>query len=134
MNRLTAESLWTRASIAPGQSRGENRIMSQAGWFDQRGSRIGNGDLGRDDFIVLARVLGDTEFFFALDSEKGRPDQCIESIDYVIEHARFMVSRFQLYYLGSARTLSVTIGGVEFQVISRDCARKILAESKFTFV
>ena len=131
MNRLTAESLWERASIAPGQSRGDGRVMQGACWSDQNGSRIGSGDLGHEDFVALTRVLKETEFFFALDSETGHLGRGIESISYVTEHARFMVGRFQLYYLWPHPRLSTVVKGVEFQIISRERARMILAESKF---
>lgn len=128
---MTAGSLWERASIAPGQSRGDGRVMHGACWFDQNGSRIGSGDLGHEDFVALTRVLKETEFFFALDSETGHLGRGVESIDYVVGHARFMVGRFQLYYLWPQSKLSIVIEGVEFQIISRERARMILAESKF---
>lgn len=87
-----------------GLSYGQNRIddvVRNAGWFNQRGEKLGYGDVSLQDLDNIAGDIPDGELFIVLnegDTNWNIPsnlDRFNPGIDYVMNHAKWIISGFK---------------------------------------
>lgn len=98
-----------RFDIYCGQLRG-HELSHNGGWYNRQGEKLGYGDLDANDFRRIARDLDPGEVFIVLSESDSfwnfvtgyvavgalcttKPDVEAPGIDYVIEHARFVITR-----------------------------------------
>lgn len=88
-------------------------VTHNSGWYNKAGQRLGWGDLDVDDFENIALGLEDDELFILLSERDtfwnerlerlagGKPgkrlDQEAPGVDYVAEHARFIIAPCEVY-------------------------------------
>lgn len=134
-----------RFGIFCGQLRG-HELSHNGGWYNRQGEKLGYGDLDVADFQRLSRelepgevfiILGEQDSFWNFVTELGpvgalcttKPDVEAPGADYVIEHARFVITRGHLYYVRREfddTEPTWTYRGLTFRVISRAEAEALI--------
>jgi hypothetical protein len=125
-----------------GQIRSE-RLVKAGGWYNERGEKLGWGDLSPADFRRICAELGDDELFIVLSEidsfasfvEKVgdamfevRPGIEAPGIDYVAKKCRFVIQQGVLSAVSDHHADTVAIKmGLPFRVFTRKEVRKFLA-------
>lgn len=122
----TREGTSVLFGIAYGQIRARNKVANQHGWFNKKGEEIGWGDLSAEDVVRISCEIEEDEFFITFNSEGSHSTTVVEDLEYVINHAYFVIGRGQLYCRNPSREGKCIIEGVEFKTIGRDELRKLL--------
>jgi len=88
-----------------------DKTTHNSGWYNKLGEKLGWGDLDVDDFRRISSELENGEFFIILgeqDSywrlhETGRAHlEEAPGVDYVAEHAMFIITQGQLYFVNDS--------------------------------
>ena len=130
-----------------GQMRGgSDKITHNSGWYNKLGEKLGFGDLSGRDFRRIAKNIDEGEVFIVFGEQdsfwhfvtdigiigsacKPKPEVSAPGIDYVIEHARYVVVRnhlFRVRQLGDTMDNQV-ISGAEFETIDRASIKTVVS-------
>lgn len=101
MSRLTVGMFNTRSAdqvfgLFSGQMR-THRLVKNAGWYNQSGELLGNGDLSMDDLETISLTLEEGEVFVVVREYPAfvtRPsgfDAEQLPLDYLVEHADYVI-------------------------------------------
>ena len=108
-----------------------DRLVHDAGWYNQRGESLGWGDLGPVDFSVIRDNITAGEMFIALSErnsccEGTKLDVEAPGIDYVAEKACYIVSKEGVFAVDDSWPLDrpMVRHGLQFVLIRR---AKVLA-------
>ncbi len=119
------------------------KIIHNAGWYNRKAHKLGWGDLGHAHFRRISEEIDQGEFFVVL-SEFDSFWEFVEEVgvigsqckqepwfetpgfEYVVERARYIIGRNQLYMIDVRRETTYTIDGIEFTVINRVQAAQIM--------
>jgi len=89
---------------------GDTKIIHNGGWYNKYGEKLGWGDLSAEDFERIARELESNELFVVLGEEDSHWNFIVRSrivgmgseapgLDYVAEHAQYVVTKGQTYHV-----------------------------------
>lgn len=129
-----------------GQMRGRN-LVHNGGWYDRWGNKLGWGDLSPDDFRRIAAeipvdelfvVLGEQESFWEFVEKIGpigsmsrtRPEIDHPGVEYMVQHAHFIIGRGRLYYIDrykSCKETTLEWYGAVFEVVEFERVLEVLA-------
>ena len=129
-----------------GQMRGgKTRLTKNSGWYHKLGEKLGFGDLNVADFRRISRGLKKDEFFIVLsetDSKwrflssingmpKVKPPAEAPGVDYVAEHAMYVIARNQLYYVDHYGDLMskkiLKLRSLSFKVLNTNAVKVLIA-------
>lgn len=96
--------------LSYGQLRGGSaKLTHNSGWYNKNGEKLGFGDLSSNDIKRIAREIAPDELFIVLGEKdsywnfyhNGRinDDEGAPGIDYVAEHARFIIAKSEAFYV-----------------------------------
>ncbi|MEK7595986.1 MAG: hypothetical protein AAB564_00320 [Patescibacteria group bacterium] len=129
-----------------GQMRGgDTKMTHNSGWYNKSGEKLGFGDLSTKDFQRISSELENGELFIILgelDSfwnfvirpsligsmARTKPTVEASGVDYVAEHARYVIARNQLYRIdryGDSKEEISEWRGLQFKVL-KPAAVKLL--------
>lgn len=127
-----------------GQIRNE-RLVKAGGWYNERGEKLGWGDLSPGDFKRICLELRDDELFVVLSDVDSfaafvkkvdetmievQPQIEAPGIDYVAKKCRFVIQQSIFYTVSDHHADTVAIKmGLPFRVLTRRNAKKFLAGS-----
>ena len=126
-----------------------NYTIKNAGWYNRAGEKLGQGDLTLDEMATIELTLADDtafapesdEIFIVLheypsylDFRDSDLDEQAPGIDYVAEHATYIITKEMIYRVDQYGTESYgtetccrrTGKSYEVTVLTREDARKLL--------
>ena len=131
-----------------GQMRGGDAKMTHnSGWYNKSGEKLGFGDLSTKDFQRISSELEDGELFIILGESDSfwnfvtrpgligsmaqtKPTVEAPGVDYVAEHAMYVIARNQLYRIdryGDSKEETSEWRGLQFKVLKPDATRSLMA-------
>ena len=128
--------------LACGQMRGHD-FCHNAGWYNKAGEKLGWGDLSLDDIRTICREIDPGELFVILSEHDSfwkfttsigtigsmcsvRPDAEAPGVDYIAEHARYIIANGAIYALDAREDFERD--GVFFQVQKPEDAKYMLKQ------
>ncbi len=149
MDRLTKGMYKNREKnlfgIRDGQiSPKKTKIVHNSGWYNKHGEKLGSGDLSNGDFRRISRELKTGEIFIVLGevaaswnfTDCGPNKQATAGlkaenpgIDYVAEHAQYVIVRKNMYLVDRHNTLktkSEKINGLKFKIINPQAVKNLM--------
>lgn len=128
-----------------GQMRGDDAKMTHnSGWYNKSGEKIGFGDLSTKDFQRISSELDDGELFIILGESysfwnfvtrpglignmaQTKPTVEAPGVDYVAEHAMYVIARNQLYLIfKDLREETSEWQGLQFKVLKHDAVKSLM--------
>jgi len=123
-----------------------NRLVKNGGWYNERGEKLGWGDLSPDDFRRIRRELEDDERFIVLGEGDSfwhfvkkvnfvravlvvRPEVEAPGIKYVAEKCRYIIQKETSHFVSDDHSDADIVAvkmGVVFHALSRKKAKKLL--------
>ena len=121
-------------------------IVHNGGWYNQRGEKLGWGDLSPEDFQRISDGLENGELFIVLYESDSfwsfvtkpviigsrttvRPDVEAPGVEYVVEKCGYVIAKNRLYYVDryeSSREETFEWYGVQFTALKREAAKALI--------
>ncbi len=128
---------------------GKTKLTHNSGWYNKSGEKLGWGDLSTKDFRKISRELKNGELFIILSEsdsywnfitpqhgplnkmakKKGLKMMAAPGVDYVTEHAMYIIARNQLYCVdryGDSKKKTEKRGGLQFKVLKLGAAKALI--------
>lgn len=124
-----------------GQMRGgDTRMTRNSGWYNKAGEKLGFGDLSAKDFQRIASELEDGELFVILGEQDSfwnfvgsmaetKPMVEAPGVDYVAEHAIYVIARNQLYrvdHWGYLKENTMEWRGLQFKLLKQETVKALM--------
>lgn len=139
-------------SIKSGQIRTDD-FVHNGGWYECDGTKIGWGDLSREDLQRIPRCLPEGEPLIILDEHYSfwsfvrrpgllgsmtqvRQEEHAPGIEYVADKCCYILTRGHRYYVArnwSNQREEITVHGITFEVLDRQGARNLILAHQSSF-
>lgn len=121
------------------------RVAKNSGWYNKRGEKLGWGDLSAEHVRRIASELNDGELFIVLSetdsywnfvkfdnmAKKENPKMFAPGIDYVAEHAMYVIVRNDMYQVdryNNSKEKTVEWRGLKFKVINPQAVKNLMTK------
>lgn len=123
---------------------GSYRVTKNSGWYNEKGEKIGFGDLSRDNFKTITEKLLKGEYFVVLSEtdaswnfnakgflqgSKKKIHIDAPGVDYVSAHATWVITQgkiFKVDSFNSEKGKTVTWRGVHALVLKKDKVKDLI--------
>jgi hypothetical protein len=119
----------------------KNKIVHNGGWYNKSGEKLGWGDLSREDFERISKELEHGESFIVLNEQDsfwkfatmhGGPKVEAPGIDYVAQHAKYVISKDQPYKVDAREKETISEpSGLILKVLKPEEVKAFMEASKF---